>query len=254
MSVIPLEIGYRRDQIAANLRWIRKQDERDSYTDYRSAIQYVKGFLGLKHLFNYVRNNSDKLGSNTVMDLGCGVAYGIGRLASSSFGQGLDLRAITAKRKTAIGSNFDFSRVYITSVERLDSVQDKSVAAMLSFYGALSYTADPEQAVLSIDNKLVPGGVVKAIFSNSFWNIGAGKGHKRITENLKKLGYDCHLEPDKPNRQMILLAVKLPFLKSARDLVQEDLSDYEDQTKKISSELFPDYALVFSDRLVVPST
>ncbi|MBI4990596.1 hypothetical protein HZB96_00710 [Candidatus Gottesmanbacteria bacterium] len=169
MSVTPLEIGDRRDQIAANLRWIRRQDERDSYADYRSAIQYVKAFLGLKHLFNYVRDNSDKLGSNTVMDLGCGVAYGIGSLASSSFGQGLDLRAITAKRKTAIGSNFDFSRVYITSVERLDGVSDNSIAAMLSFYGALSYTADPQQAVVSVDRTLVCGGVFSPICKCEFY-------------------------------------------------------------------------------------
>lgn len=238
----------RRDRTALQIRFARKMDETQEYTIHRSAPEYVSRLLGLEHFFDYIRTNAEQLGSKKVLDLGTGIAWGIFGLSKSPMGRDLEFEGISVKRHEAMGKHFGFSRVHITAIEELRGIKDSSIAGMTSVYGALSYTASPEFAAAAIDRKLVPGGVVKSLFSDSFFNINGGRKHNAVTNAFLKRSYDCFLIRNTHDRNMVLLAIKSGGFCKAEELSRADLADHFDQAKGLGDYLLDNFDKLTKDK------
>lgn len=158
----------------------------------RNKLEYLKAFNGLSHLFRHTH----QLGAGSlVLDIGAGTTKGIGEIAKSKLGEGLNFNATVLTRSSKIAEGLGFERTHITSAAVLRGVDYHSVSAVLSLNG-LAYTVESPVVARKIDQILVPGGVIKATFRSkivqpTFRAISLGfNTHEALSVDLEQMGYD----------------------------------------------------------------
>jgi len=228
------ELGE-RDRIVKQIRWARGIEEDRHIVLERTLVGYIGNLRGLKHLLEYLRQQTSNLKSNTILDVGAGLTIAISELERLPLGKGFNFLATVLKGHPEIEVHLGMERVHITSVERLRGVRNKSIACVLGVF-SIAYSASPRLAIQQIDRVLVPGGILKASFQHSEFVEEEHKirTHHEFTSTLKELGYDVAIIENTDDEAEIVLAIK-PGLNgiSAKELINQDNEDWEEQIKEV---------------------
>ena len=215
-----------REKAARKIKDIRKFEQRDDYNGAwdRGIIDYIDAFEGLHQYFDYVR--SLKAGGK-VLDIGSGTTRGISQIADTKLGDQINFTATTlGKVKGSVES--DKVRVVQTSAEALRGIDSGSISGILGL-NSIGYSAAPQLVVDRMDQVLVAGGVIKAVFppegtDSKFSQMGLSS-HNKFSEALKAKGYDIAFKPPiNGTAEEIMLAIKSggEAKTSASDLVRAD--------------------------------
>lgn len=199
----------------------------------RDGRDYLDECNGLQHYFNYVKSLNP---NGTVLDIGAGTTHGCADLAHWNTAKGLRFEATVLRRDPRINEYLGFRSTHITSAEALRGFKPESISAVLSVYG-LAY-ADL-QAVVRINEVLIPGGIIKATFGIKDMARDDGTflyGSGQYVRKLRELGYDVDvITPTKPVEHAVLVAVKPGgrIQKSAHDILYGDRDSFDIQKTEI---------------------
>jgi SAM-dependent methyltransferase len=189
------EVEESRAAIAEQIRLVRYIEQKGDYREEewnRGMLEYFRELNGLSQLFGYVYQLA---AGGLVLDIGAGTTRGIGEIAKSKLGEGLNFKATVLTRDPRIENNLGFENTHITSAAALRGTAYHSVSAVLSLNG-IAYTVDSLMVARKIDQVLVPGGVIKATFRSKIapptfralrypFNT-----HNVLSYDLEELGYD----------------------------------------------------------------
>lgn len=225
-----------RNQIAQQLRNVRNLERSGVYMTNRGASEYVSGFLGLQHFFDYVRTLPR---GTTVLDLGAGLSIGTQELSSSVIGKDLSFISVGLTRDFRVNDYIGSDKYKITSAEKLRGIANESVKGIIALH-SIAYSEAPEMVIDRINKVLIPGGVIKATFcnetfkdNNDFLARSKFKSHDRFSAQMRSLGYDTAYH--KREGYTILLALKpgVESVMTARNLLDADRLHYYSFDEKL---------------------
>ncbi len=190
-----------RNLAARQIKNIRRF-ERSSvrYVTDRNIEEYSNLLDGLQHSLLYAKNLPN---SNIILDIGAGNTRGIFEIATSLLGEGISCEAtvlVKHKESSRFLGLFGKEKIHITSAEVLRGIENDSIAGVLALY-SIAYSAAPELVIRRIDEVLVKGGFIKALFrdpdsvknDSAFVRKTDFKTHHPFSSLLKKFGYDVAL-------------------------------------------------------------
>ncbi len=179
-----------RRTVAKQIHFARYLDRSKRYITDRSLNEYLKSFAGLKHFLEYAKSHHQ---NGPILDIGSGTTRAISELSESPLGENLTFIASVLTRPPETGDRV--SRVVSTSAELLNGIQDDSIAGIISCYG-IAYSSAPELAIRRMDQVLVSGGALKAVFygqtpdKGSLANFHGLQTSHRFKEELFTMNYD----------------------------------------------------------------
>jgi hypothetical protein len=210
-----------RIEVANQIRAARDLDRVDFRTK-RGLSYYRVNFQGLDYFFDY----ASRLESNVILDIGTGKGVALREMQSR---YGNRFKFIGTRLSYALDDEIDpLIQVIPTSAEILYGIPDESVAGVLAGY-SIAYSAKPEYALRRIDQVLIPGGVIKAVFydvKDEFASHTNIKSSAEFENELRSHGYDTSVSTKKKDGEL-LVAIKPGFdlSKSASDLLLDDQSN-----------------------------
>lgn len=223
-----------RNAVALQIAYARFLDRNEKHQPNRNMNRYIREFLGLEKFFDYVKTLPEK----KILDIGAGTTQAISQISQNGIGRGLDFWATVLSNSSRdpklnlprIEEGLGLAKTRFTSVESLRGFEDEFIGGIISCYG-LGYCVDPVLALGRIDNILISGGILKAVFANTDELKPYGnKDSREFEEACRLFGWDCHVflgcrkaeiltavKPNKDNRLEI----------SARDIFEADFDSYK---------------------------
>lgn len=216
-----------RQNLAIQLLDARQKERTKIYTTDRSGDEYSRCLGGLKYFFEHVQT----LSSHSVLDIGAGTTRAIHQISQKSEASGIEFYAAGLSTVSLREGYLPKYRVHLTPAESLRGFEDKSMGGIIAVY-SLCYSTTPRLAAERIDDLLVPGGVIKAVFPNT-----VGENHPfyprlqtddGLMEALNQLGYDTADSWTHSSSRALIAVKPADFsLPTASDLLKKDLEEQE---------------------------
>lgn len=198
-----------------------------------------------------------------MLDIGAGAGNGARGISESSTAKGLDIQVTSLTNNAKLRDNFPKEKIHVTPSETLRGIAPESVAGVLAVW-SIAYSANPKESINKINEVLVPGGAIKAVFPSSGLEVSqkglSVKGPEVFKTQLETLGYNVvdfnhqFTTPELINHprgvtfsgNRIILGIKPgnPNAPSAKDLLQADL---EELNKKAIGEMHGYKVFDFTD-------
>ena len=194
---------YERTQIAKQVQAARNKDRNpgetgiDSYNLNRGSNFYKLALAGFEELFSYLKT----LKTGLVLEIGAGTGRALKEIKEMPMAKGLSFRATALYNHPDIRHNLGQEDFTLTSMETLRGIEPESVAGVLSMY-SITYAEHPKLAMAKINEVLIPGGIIKAVFPFHGNEVSTTSGlvFKRpevFIKYLIELGYDVSYRDNK---------------------------------------------------------
>ncbi len=245
-----------RDALAKQLRDVRRYEKMveplkaiDGYTLNRKDSEYVSLLSGIEQTLKYLLALSQETNSRVVVDTGTGHGQAWQDLATSPLNPGLEFEATALNMSKLLRKVWEGGRVKvrITTAERMRGYKPESVLGVFAV-SSLTYVLDQPTVARKLDEILVPGGVIKAVyppFPGSIHTHGSDdysmpdlKVWTAFQSELRILGYDIKtMNRTNKGGAAVILAIKpggeVPV--KAKELLKADLDDYERQNHQLKA-------------------